>query len=241
MDLIRGKVGTVVKLNIYHDGAKAPVDISVTRGTINVPSLDSTLRTDGIYVITLHNFDASSDDLMTAALKKFAASGSKQLVIDLRGNPGGYLDSAVDIASYFLPEGETVVTEDFGTNGAPRVYRSKGYDLLDMKKIQVVLLVDKGSASASEILAGALSEHNVAPLIGQTTYGKGSVQQVLDVTDDTTLKLTVAKWLTPNGNWISKKGIDPTIPVTLSDSSTADDTSTDTVFQRALQYFQNGN
>ncbi len=239
--MIRGAAGTTVTLSILHDGASAPVTIPVVRGTINVPSLDSTLRPDGVYVISLYNFDASSDSLMTAALKKFAASGSKDLVIDLRGNPGGYLDSAVDIASYFLPEGETVVTEDYGTNGTPRVYRSKGYDLLNMSKIKVALLVDKGSASAAEILAGALSEHNVAPLIGQTTYGKGSVQEVLNITDSTTLKLTVAKWLTPNGDWISKKGIDPTIPVTLMATSTTDDTATDPVFQRALQYFQNGN
>ena len=241
VNLIRGAAGTTVKLSILHDGASAPVDITVTRGTISIPTLDSTLRPDGVYVITLYNFDASSDSLMTDALKKFAASGSRELVIDLRGNPGGYLDSAVDIASYFLPEGDTVVTEDFGTNGAPRVYRSKGYDLLNMSKIKVAVLVDKGSASASEILAGALSEHNVAPLIGQTTYGKGSVQEVVNVTDDTTLKLTVAKWLTPNGDWISKKGIDPTIPVTISSTDTTDDTATDPVFQRALEYFKNGN
>jgi carboxyl-terminal processing protease len=238
VELIRGPKGTTVKLTIYHDGATAPVEISVTRDTINIPTLDETLRPDGVYVITLYNFDAASDNLMRNALKNFAASGSKSLVLDLRGNPGGYLDSAVDMASFFLPEGDTVVTEDFGSNGTQQIYRSKGFSLLDLKNIKVAILVDKGSASASEILAGALNQHNVAPLIGETTYGKGSVQEVVDITKDTTLKITVAKWLTPDGTWISKKGLTPTIPVTLTAANTAN--HADPVLDRALQYFKTG-
>jgi carboxyl-terminal processing protease len=213
VDLIRGPAGTVVKLTLYREGKDAPEEISVTRGVISIPTLDSEMRSDGIYVISLYNFSAASANLMEDALRTFAKSGSTSLVIDLRGNPGGYLDSAVDMASFFLPEGDTVVTEDFGENGSPRVYRSKGFDLLDLKNIQVAVLVDRGSASASEILAGALSEHGVAPLIGETTYGKGSVQEVMEVTDATTLKITVAKWLTPNGVSISKKGLEPSIAV----------------------------
>jgi carboxyl-terminal processing protease len=238
VELIRGPKGTTVKLTIYHDGATAPVEISVTRDTINIPTLDEILRPDGVYVITLYNFDAASDNLMRNALKNFAASGSKSLVLDLRGNPGGYLDSAVDMASFFLSEGDTVVTEDFGSNGTQQIYRSKGFSLLDLKNIKVAILVDKGSASASEILAGALNQHNVAPLIGETTYGKGSVQEVVDITKDTTLKITVAKWLTPDGTWISKKGLTPTIPVTLTAANTAN--HADPVLDRALQYFKTG-
>lgn len=236
--LIRGTKGTVVKLTIYRDGADKPQEISVTRDTINIPTLDSVLRPDGVFVISLYNFSASSASLMEDALRRFATSGSTKLIIDLRGNPGGYLDSAVDMASFFLPEGDTVVTEDFGANGSPRVYRSKGYDLLNLKKIKVAILVDKGSASASEILAGALSEHGVAPLIGETTYGKGSVQEVIDITDNTTLKLTIAKWLTPNGISISKKGLDPTIPVKISDTDIAN--KVDPALNRALEYFKTG-
>jgi len=238
VNLIRGPKGSVVQLTLYRDGQDKPLVISVTRDVIDIPTLDSKLRSDGVYVISLYNFSASSSTLMEEALHKFAASGSTKLIIDLRGNPGGYLDSAVDMASYFLPEGDVVVSEDFGTNGAPRVYRSKGYDLLNMNKIKVAILVDKGSASASEIVAGALSEHGVAPLIGETTYGKGSVQEVMDVTDDTTLKLTVAKWLTPNGISISEKGLDPTIPVTVTDQDIAN--KVDPVLNRALDYLQNG-
>ncbi len=238
VDLIRGVAGTTVKLTIFRDGEKAPREISIVREVIDIPTLDSSLRADGTYYIALYNFSASSASLMQDALRKFSASGSKNLIIDLRGNPGGYLDSAVDMASFFLPEGETVVTEDFGANGTPRVYKSKGYGLLDLKNIKVAILVDKGSASASEILAGALSEHGVAPLIGETTYGKGSVQEVMDITDNTTLKLTIAKWLTPNGISISKKGLDPTIPVTVSDTDIAN--HTDPVLNRAVLYFKTG-
>ncbi len=238
VELIRGAAGTTVKLTILREGESKPREISVVRDVIDIPTLDSTLRPDGVYVVSLYNFSASSASLMQDALIKFKASGSHDLVIDLRENPGGYLDSAVDMASFFLPEGDTVVTEDFGANGTPRVYKSKGYKLLDLKKIKVAILVDKGSASASEILAGALSEHGVAPLIGETTYGKGSVQEVLDVTDTTTLKLTIAKWLTPNGTWISLKGLTPTIPVTVTDADIAN--HVDPVLNRALDYFKNG-
>lgn len=235
VDLIRGPAGTVVRLTIYHEGSTGAKELSVTRGRISIPTLDATLRADGVYVIALYSFDATSANLMTEALEDFAASGASKLVIDLRGNPGGFLDSAVNIASYFLPQGTTVVTEDFGKNGSPRVYRSKGFTMLDMEKVKIAILVDKGSASASEILAGALSEHGVAALIGQTTYGKGSVQEVLEVTNDTALKITVAKWLTPHGISISEKGLTPTIPVTPSTQA-----GSDAILERAVQYLQTG-
>jgi carboxyl-terminal processing protease len=238
VELIRGVAGTVVKLTIFREGEAKPREIAVTRDVISIPTLEAKLRPDGVYDIQLYNFSANSAGLMTDALHTFAKSGSTKLIIDLRGNPGGYLDSAVDIASYFLPEGDTIVQEDFGTNGSPRVYRSKGYELLNLKKIKVALLVDRGSASASEILAGALSEHGVAPLIGETTYGKGSVQKVIDVTDTTTLKLTIAKWLTPNGVSISLKGLTPTIPVAVTDQDITN--KVDPVLNRALQYFKDG-
>ncbi len=236
--LIRGPKGTTVTLTIYRDGFSAPKEIPVVRDTIDIPTLDSALRSDGVYVISLYNFSANSAQLMESALQKFAESGSKKLVIDLRGNPGGYLDSAVDMASFFLPEGDTVVTEDFGTNGKPVVYKSKGFDLLDLKNIKVAVLVDRGSASASEILAGALQQNKVAPLIGETTYGKGSVQKVMDVTKDTTVKITIAKWLTPNGSWISEHGLTADIPVTVTDKDIA--SHIDPVLQRALQYLATG-
>jgi carboxyl-terminal processing protease len=238
VSLIRGTKGTVVKLTIYREGSTKTTEISVTRAVINIPTLDSKLRDDGVFVISLYNFSASSGPLMEDALIEFTNSGSKKLIIDLRGNPGGYLDSAVDMASFFLPEGETVVTEDFGKNGEPKVYRSRGFELLNLKNIKVVVLADKGSASASEILAGALQQHHVAKLIGETTYGKGSVQEVLEVTKDTTIKITVAKWLTPDGTSISLHGLKPDIEVIPTEKDIAN--KVDPVLNRALEYFRSG-
>ena len=235
--LIRGTAGTTVTLNIYRDGEKAPRDIVVTRAVINVPTLDTKQLDGGIFDIQFSEFGADSASQFADAVNEFKKSGDTKMIIDLRGNPGGYLDAAVDIGSMFLPKGDLIVTESFGGGQPDHAYTSAGYGFIDPKETQIVVLVDKGSASASEILAGAFQQHKIAPLIGEVTYGKGSVQEVVNVTKDTTLKLTIAKWLTPDGTWISKKGLTPDIPVALSTST---DPSVDPVMDRAMQYFKNG-
>ena len=222
--LIRGKAGTNVKLTLVREGAKNPVEITITRATIDLPTVKTTtktelsgtdgasdgagLRKDGIFVISLYSFSANSANLFRNALKEFINSGSHKLILDLRGNPGGYLEAAVDMASWFLPSGKVVVREEFGKNREERIYRSKGYNIFS-DKLRVVILVDGGSASASEILAGALSENGVAKLVGEKTFGKGSVQELVNITSNTSLKVTIAKWLTPNGHSISEQGIVP--------------------------------
>jgi len=130
------------------------------------------------------------------------------LLLDLRGNPGGYLEAAVDITSWFLPGGKVVVTEDYGSDKNPEIFRSRGYDVFN-DKLKFVVLIDGGSASASEIVAGALQDHKRAKLVGEKSFGKGSVQEAIKITPDTLLKITVAKWLTPNGNLIEQKGLTP--------------------------------
>lgn len=205
---IRGEKGTTVKLTIAREGDTEPREFIIARDTIEIPTLDYKLRSDGIYVISLYNFSANADTLFRKAMLDFIQSGSKKLVIDVRGNPGGYLDAAVDMASWFLPEGKVVVQEDYGGNQPNDDYRSKGYSGVP-KGVQVVMLVDQGSASASEILAGALHEYGVAKLVGEQTFGKGSVQEPIQITPDTLLKVTVAKWLTPNGISISEHGLTP--------------------------------
>ncbi len=233
--LIRGKAGTKVRLTLAREGSKNPIEISITRAQIDLPTVKTTtknevagaagstdsgvgLRKDGIFVISLYSFSANSANLFRNALKDFIDSGSHKLVIDLRGNPGGYLEAAVDMASWFLPSGEVVVREEFGKDKAEHEYRSKGYDIFT-DKLRVIILVDGGSASASEILAGALSENGVAKLVGTKTFGKGSVQELVQLTSDTSLKVTIAKWLTPKGHSISKQGITPdyVVPVTEED------------------------
>ncbi len=217
---IRGPQGTKVKITFLSKGAIKPADITITRDIIKVPTLDTDTKDGGIFVIKLYSFTADSPNLFREALRKFIVSGDHKLVLDLRGNPGGYLDAAWDMASYFLPIGKTVVSEDFGSHDKPNIFRSKGYDVFN-SSLDMLILVDGGSASASEILAGALQENGVAKLVGSKTFGKGSVQELVPITPDTSLKVTIAHWLTPNGHNLSHDGLDPDFPVTLSDKDIA--------------------
>lgn len=220
--LIRGEKGTEVILTIFREGSKEPVEIKIIRDVINVPTLDTELKPNGVFVIKLHSFSANSAGLFRNAIKKFAESGTDKLLLDLRGNPGGYLDAAVDMASWFLPGGKTIVTEDYGNETKPEVFRSRGYDVFN-DKLKFVILIDGGSASASEILAGALQDHKRAKLVGEQSFGKGSVQEAIKITPDTLLKITVAKWLTPNGNLIEEKGLTPDYKVESDKKSSEDE------------------
>ena len=209
---IRGEIGTKVKIVVAREGEGALLTIEITRAVINIPTIDAKLRDDGVYVISLYNFSSRSSSLFTDELQDFVRSDSDKLIIDLRNNPGGFLEAAVDIASWFLPSGKVVVSEDFGKNQGEQVHRSKGYGTLK-KPVSLVILVNEGSASASEILAGALKEHGVATIIGKNTFGKGSVQELVSITPETSLKVTVARWLTPKGNSISDGGLNPDIDI----------------------------
>lgn len=215
---IRGNAGTKVVFTIIRDGAgnKEPLKITVTRGTIDIPTIESTFRPDGVYVIRLFNFSAISQDLFRNALRQFVRSGSNKLILDLRGNPGGYLEAAIDMASWFLPSGATVVKEDFKKSTEIVIHRSKGYDIFS-SRLKMIVLIDGGSASASEILAGALQENNVAKLVGTKSFGKGSVQELVKITPDTSLKVTIARWLTPNDHSISAGGLTPDFEVKLDE------------------------
>lgn len=218
--LIRGEKGTPVRLTLLREGVKEPFEVTIVRDTINIPTVDTELRSDGIFIIRLHSFSAVSPNLFRDALREFLNANTNKMIIDLRGNPGGYLEAAVDLASWFLPAGEVVVKEDRGKNGEGQVYRSFGYDIFN-NNLKLVILVDGGSASASEIFAGALEEHGKATLVGGRTFGKGSVQELVPITADTSLKVTIARWLTPNGVSISEHGIIPNqeVPVTAEDAA----------------------
>jgi carboxyl-terminal processing protease len=218
VSLIRGDVGTTVDLGIARKGATEIQHIVITREIVKLPIID-TKEVGDVFVISLYSFSEDSAQLFTDALKKFNDSGKQKLVLDLRNNPGGYLEAAVDIASYFLPAGKTIVKENSGGAHAEVVHQSKGYTLLP-KNPNMIVLINGGSASASEILAGALSEQGVAKLVGTTSFGKGSVQEVLDLPDHSSVKITVAKWLTPNGVSISEKGIVP--PTAVEDKPVKD-------------------
>lgn len=213
--LIRGKKGTEVKLTIGREGVE-PFEIAVVRDVINIPTLDTKYdQSTGIFTIRLYNFTGNSTTLFRNALRDFVATKSNKLIIDLRGNPGGYLEAAVDMASWFLPAGEVVVREDFGPSQAEEVERSSGYNIFG-PNLKIVILVDGGSASASEIFAGALSEYGKATLVGTQTFGKGSVQEYMKLDDKTSLKITIARWLTPKGISISDGGLKPQYEVKIT-------------------------
>lgn len=211
--VIRGKKGTSVKLTIRSEGEKDSRDITIVRDTINLPVLTHEMGENGIYEIEIYSFSANSIELFRGALRGFLESGSNKLLLDLRGNPGGYLEAAVQMASFFLPVGEVVVTEDYKGNQQNVAHRSVGYNIFKDKDLSMVVLVDKGSASASEILAGALQQHGVAKVVGTKTFGKGSVQELMELGGGAQLKVTIAQWLTPDGTSISNGGLKPDIEV----------------------------
>ena len=236
--IIRGPKGTVVTLTIVRAGEAQPLVIPVTRDIINIPTVTTNQIGTGpssIFVITLSTFTADSPQLFQGALRSFVESGSHKLILDLRGDPGGYLEAAWDIASWFLPVGDVVVTEDYGGKQPSQVFKSKGYDIFN-NNLQMAILVDGGTASAAEILSGALSQHGVATLIGTKTFGKGSVQELIPITSNTSLKVTVARWLTPNGTNLSHNGLDPDINVPITDADIA--SGTDPQMLKAESFLQ---
>ena len=233
--LIRGKVGTVVALTLVRDGKK--VELKITRATIQVPETEDGLdKESGVYHIALYEFTANSADLFNQALRRFLASGSRRLVLDLRGNPGGYLNAAVSISGRFLPKGATVVTEDFGGKQPNEVHTSAGYPGVP-RGTSLVVLIDGGSASASEILAGALQDNDTATIIGTKSFGKGSVQSLVDLGEGS-LKVTVARWVTPAGHWIMGNGITPDIVA--SSTPDAKRGGEDPQMDRAIEFLTTG-
>lgn len=212
VSLIRGEKGTVVNLQIYREGETEFLDIAVTRDTINIPTVEYEQFGNTFY-IAIYSFNAIAEEQVNEAMKKYKDSDAKSLIVDLRGNPGGYLQSAVAIASHFLPAGKVVVEEEFNDNMMNETFRSSGRQIQIFKPEKLVVLVDNGSASASEILAGALKDHGVATIIGTQTFGKGSVQELVKLEDNSSLKVTVARWLTPNGTSISDGGLEPDIVI----------------------------
>ena len=222
--LIRGERGTTVKIQVYREGVDKPIDFEIMRDTIQLPTLDKNYDIKNkVYTIKIYSFSEQLNGLFKEAIREFANSDADKLIIDLRGNPGGYLESAVELSSYFIPQGKVIVSQDYGEKRKTEYLRSIGYDLLYRKKFKTVVLVDGGSASASEIVAGALQDHKVATIIGEKTFGKGSVQEYLKITDNTGLKVTIARWLTPNGNSISVSGLTPDILIKKSEKTTLQD------------------
>lgn len=203
--LIRGEKGTTVTLSIKRGAAVEPVDVKIKRDVIPIETVYAEMLDDGIAHIHLTSFSEGTYDELLVALDEMEAKGMKGLVVDVRQNPGGRLDIATKISDLFLENGKNIF--QYKVKGLP----AEMYPATGKRKVEVpvTVLIDDGSASASEILAAALKESANVPLIGVKTFGKGTVQSPRNLPDGSNLKLTTAKWLTPNGNWIHKEGIKP--------------------------------
>lgn len=214
VDMLHGKKGTEVKVEIYREGEKDTKEIVIIRDVINVKSVKFEEKEEGIAYVKISRFGENTFKEFGQAMANIREKKSKGIILDLRNDPGGYLETAVEIGSKMLPRGNVVVIEE-DKEGKRKELRAVGGD--EFSGVKTVVLINEGSASASEILAGALRENreNVT-LVGKQSYGKGSVQELVNLSQGTAMKVTVAKWLTPRGNQINEKGISPDVEVELT-------------------------
>ncbi|WP_142505580.1 S41 family peptidase [Melghirimyces algeriensis] len=214
---IKGKKGTKARLEVMRPGQDDILKITVVRDEIPIETVHTKMMEDKIGKIEISQFSEDTSSDFIEELEKLEKKGMEGLVIDVRGNPGGLLPAVLEISEQLVPhEKKIMMTED--KQGNRMEYKSK---LEEKKDYPIVVLTDKGSASASEILAAALKESGGYKIVGQTSFGKGTVQTAKDFDDGSNLKLTMAKWLTPKGNWIHEKGIKPDVKVKLPKYYTA--------------------
>ena len=215
VNLIRGPKGSEVTLTIFREEWEKTKEIKIVRAVIEVPSLKWEIKNENIAYLKLYQFsEKASFDFRIAAIE-ILASPCQKIILDLRNNPGGYLEVAQEISGWFLKRGEIVVIEDFGARKERNIYKAQGN--ASLVGFPVVILINQGSASGSEILAGALRDNRDILLIGEKSFGKGSVQELERLSEGSSLKITVAKWLTPKGELITDKGLEPDIKVEMTE------------------------
>ena len=234
ISLIRGPAGTTVRLKILREGEE-PFDVEIVRAKIDIELVESEMLDDGIGYVRLTQFDNTGTAKLASAIEELLAQDPKGLILDLRGNPGGLLVESIKTTGLFLPRDTTVLIERF-RDGTERPYTTP--DMPVAADIPMVVLVDVGSASASEIVAGALQDYGRAVLIGDKTFGKGSVQLLHELSDGSELRVTVARWFTPNNRAIHGEGLDPDIVVTITQDDV--DAERDPQLDRAIEYLLTG-
>lgn len=214
--IIRGKKGTKVELSIQRPGMDKPMTVPIIRDEIPIETVYGEMVDDKIAKVQITSFSTNTSKELVKTLNDLQKQGMQGLVLDLRQNPGGLLEQAIDISSMFVPKGKIIVKEE-DRNGKIKEVASRN---AGNPNLPLVVLIDKGSASASEILAAAVKESAGVSLVGEKSFGKGTVQTAADFNDGSNMKYTIAKWLTPNGNWIHKKGIKPDVEVALPEYAT---------------------
>jgi carboxyl-terminal processing protease len=219
VSLIRGPSGTSVRLVIQREGVEQPFEAEIVRAQIETPSVEYEVLDGGIAYLKLNDFRDTAPAQVHAALAAQLAQEPSSLILDLRDNPGGLLSSSIEIGSEFIAEG--VIALEKGSHGFEETLTSRGNGLAT--DIPLVVLVNGGTASASEIVAGAIRDHERGILVGETTLGKGEVQDPVDLSDGSHLRLTTARWFTPNGELIQGRGLVPDIEVTLTEEDLAND------------------
>lgn len=230
---IRGKEGTKVKLTIIRDGKEEVFEIE--RAKITIESVKWEIKSGNIGFIEISRFDEDTAQKLREAENELISKGVKGIVLDLRNNPGGFLDSSIDVTSEFLKSGVVVIEKR--TDGSDEhKFSASGKGKYTSEKTPLAILVNEGSASASEIVAGALQDHGRGVLIGEKTFGKGSVQEIEEAGQGTTLRITIAHWFTPKGRTIDKEGLKPDIEVKMTDEDFNADR--DPQLDKALEYIK---
>ncbi len=234
--LVRGQVGSIVRLTLRREGQTEPISVEIERQEIPNPSLEYRMleEGEGIGYIRIMLFSSRTVEELEDAIKELEAQGMSRMILDLRGNGGGLFDASIDVASMFLNSGVIVYQVEKGAK--EQAYEVRGRS--GSTELEMVLLVDGGTASASEIVAGALQDQGRATLIGQRTYGKGSVQSVYDLSDGSSVHVTSAEWLTPNRRQINGAGLSPDLEVALTDEDHSQ--GRDPQLERAVEYLLNG-
>lgn len=235
VSMIRGPENTAVTLVIFREGWDKPKEFKITRANIVVPTIDAETVDNDIAHISLHSFNANAEFLFYQAVVKLLAGGSRGIILDLRNNPGGYLEVAGNLAGWFLPRGALVVSEVGRTTGT-REFRASGNAAL--KDFPAVVLINGGSASASEILAGALRDQRRIKLVGETSFGKGTVQELESLKDGSAIKLTVAHWVLPSGQILENGGLKPDVEIKMTDEDIAK--KRDPQLQKAIEILKSG-
>jgi carboxyl-terminal processing protease len=212
--IIRGPEGSEVCLTVYREEWGEIKEIKIVREMIKIPSVKWELKDDNIAYIKIYHFSGTAGHDFADMASEVLDSSARKIVLDLRNNPGGYLETSQNIAGWFVEKGQIVTIEDFGDKRDTREYKAKGP--AKFASYPMVVLINEGSASASEILAGALRDNRGVKLIGEKSFGKGTVQELAKLTEGS-LKITVASWLTPNGDQITDNGLEPNIKVELTE------------------------